>query len=385
MSSSQRDDILKAMRDKDAAQQAEAPDVAANFKSKKRSSLAIRESTDFICGMQTLIHINSCSCNKPFLGACTKGGICMGCMGVTTEPHVVSEAGATDNDRDVEMTDINTEEPQQHLLFRCSTCRRSSHYEHLPRPAGLPEDSSVVEIAQYYQNEAKWLCADCSSYVDHLDKILAWRPYPPNAIEPPHDPEELPNYKDPLPREYLVKWVGRSYRRTQWVPHMWLLSTNRAKLKNFIAGGARVELHRDGKKSKAQEDDDLFGNTTAAPDVPIQGPLSINAFPDAEQHIPLAWKTVDRILDVLLWRRKSNDKARNKTTRVDSDNEAIEQAEYNSVFECGKKPSTRNTETIVQWESRMGRTVSEDDIGDVVWMFAKWDDLNYGEGQRLVF
>ncbi|KAF8634457.1 hypothetical protein AX15_000900 [Amanita polypyramis BW_CC] len=364
LSSSQRDEILKAMRDKDAVQ-AEAHDTTDDFKIKKRSSLDVRESTDFICG------------------ACTKGGICMGCMDVVAEPHTVSGVGATDNNGDIEMIDINTEEPRRELLFRCFTCRRPSHYEHLPRPSRLPEDSTVTDIAQYYQNEGSWLCSDCSSYIYQLDKILAWRPYPPNAVEPLRGPNELPNYKDPLPRQYLIKWVGRSYRRTQWVPHMWLLSTNNAKLKNFIVSGARVELHRDSKKSKVQEDDDLFGNTAAAPDVPMQKPLSLDAFPDAEQHIPLAWKTVDRVLDVLLWRPKSgNAGVRKKDTRVDSGDETTEQklqAEYNAAFDNGEQPSTRNTETAARWESRMGCSISEDTVGDIVWMFVKWDDLNYGE------
>lgn len=304
----------------------------------------------------------------------------MGCMDVITVPDVETLPAQTSN------VEINKEQRQDQLLFRCFACRRPSHYEHLPRPASLPDDSSVVDIALYYQDEKDWSCADCSSYVYDLDKILAWRPYPPGAVEPPLSPDEYPNYKNHLPREYLVKWVGRSYRRTEWVPHMWLLSTHVTKLKNFIASGAQVELHRGHKRSEVQEDADLLETGATSPDDPVQGPLSHNAFPDAEQHIPLAWRTVDRIMDILLWSPESNSaKTKKRGKRVISDTESAQtelQVEYNAVFESGRQPSQWNTETAAEWESRKKRSITTDDIGDVIWIFVKWDDLSYSEGQR---
>ena len=42
-------------------------------------------------------------------------------------------------------------------------------------------------------------------------KVIAWRPMPADAKED-LQLEEIPNYKDPLPREYLVKWVNRGFR-----------------------------------------------------------------------------------------------------------------------------------------------------------------------------
>ena len=126
-------------------------------------------------------------------------------------------------------------EPSSELLFRCFTCKRLSHYAELPPK--IEDDDEVVEIAASYQKN--WLCMDCSSYIYSLDKILAWRPYPATVVE--EDPGRA-DYKSHLPREYLVKWEERGYRRTTWVPHMWLLSTSPGKLKNFVAGGSKVEL-----------------------------------------------------------------------------------------------------------------------------------------------
>nr|GAT47913.1 predicted protein [Mycena chlorophos] len=45
-----------------------------------------------------------------------------------------------------------------------------------------------------------------------------------------------------------------------------------------------------------------------------QGPL-----PDAEKRIPLAWKTVDRVLDLNLWRLRNARQKKGKRTRIDSD------------------------------------------------------------------
>ncbi|KAF8640689.1 hypothetical protein AX17_000345 [Amanita inopinata Kibby_2008] len=381
LSQSQRDEILRIIREKESVAQISVPKPDVAEKIKKRPGLDTSETTEFICG------------------ACTKGGICMGCMEVAIQPSdkpeplqssvlAIDNPGDADNTTDfsVSMPKVDTDEdrkPLDQLVFRCFTCKRLAHYEHLSRPSSLPDDSSIAEIAEYYQREKDWLCADCSSYIYSLDKILAWRPYPSDAVELPRSVNEPPNYKDPLPRKYLVKWVGRSYRRTEWVPHMWLLSTNKAKLKNFVANGARVALLRDEKKKKAQ-DIDPFDNGLDVRGSPLQEVLSLGASPDAEQTIPSAWKTVDRVLDILLWHPKQiNTKKKNRNARIISDTEdSMEQrleAERNAAFESGRQPSAKNTETILEWESREKRSIGAEDIGSVVWAFLKWQDLNYDE------
>jgi chromodomain-helicase-DNA-binding protein 4 len=123
----------------------------------------------------------------------------------------------SDNTSVAPLPSISKRGSPEQLLFRCFTCKRLAHYAHLPNP--FSEDASPVELAQYYQ-ENEWDCGDCLSFVFAVDKILAWRPYPSNAIEAPRPDDEPPNIKSQLPREYLVKWVGRSYRRVQWVPHL---------------------------------------------------------------------------------------------------------------------------------------------------------------------
>jgi chromodomain-helicase-DNA-binding protein 4 len=444
--STQRHEILKAAQDRDrelleSAQaerraRAAGPDgdndegLSTRIEVKKRPGLTPNQTTEFICG------------------SCMKGGICMGCLAVVLQPDTSAETkkdvspGASVNlDGDLKMADStqNAQKKQtggstqelisREILFRCFTCKRLSHYEHLPIPPEYSEEEASVDsvmLAEYYQSNTEWHCSDCFSYKWELDKILAWRPYPSTAVEPPHPPNEPPHYKSALPREYLVKWLSRSYRRTQWVPHMWLVTTHAAKLKNFLDVGAKVEL-----LEKALPDEDAVavndeakivdeGNTASIPfeisadadqDSSRGGSkslaLPLGATPDAERRIPLAWKTIDRVLDVLLWRptkRKDSQlkktqekrKGKKKKTVPSSEDEDDEDENSNDVlhgpikaelelaFAEGEQPSYDLTETVREWETRTGRSITTDQIKNVVWVFIKWDDLSYDEGKHLV-
>lgn len=345
----------------------------------------------------------------------------MGCMEIAIEPEAVDfkraedTTSSEDQTGDVTMSDgvhdtsvkpnpVNegkTVAPQSdQILFRCFACKRIAHYEHLPIPPTLLSDGDLDAIVEYYSQT--WMCADCSSYRDGVDKVIAWRPYPPNAVEPPRAPDEVPNYKSSLPREYLVKWLDRSYRRVQWVPHMWLVSTHQAKLKNFLAGGSKVELlktieeggYEDAASAPVFEigEDSRASSTkpgTATPFSPLE------ASSDAERRIPSAWKTIDRILDVHLWHPKQEQtkpksgarKGKRKVKMVVSDDDMEEvdesiERERVLAFERGEQPDVDLMESISDWEERTGETFTSENISLVVWAFIKWTDLGYDEGMQ---
>lgn len=343
-----------------------------------------------------------------------KGGVCAGCMEVALEPDTVLQGKARDvgpsdhaQDGDVSVSgDIQGTNPKlaassvsphvpAELLFRCITCKRICHYAHLPLPSTLSPNAGVAEIASYYQSVSSWHCADCSSYSYALDKVIAWRPYPANATEPPRPLNDPPPFKTALPREYLVKWQDRSYRRTTWVPHMWLVSTNLAKLRNFLTGGTRVELLNEA----AKEDDvmdvkepvfNVVSNSRASSTKPGTTTPSApqDPAPDAEGRIPPAWKTADRVLDILLWdpaRRSKKDKkgkGKAKSAGSDSEDEPEEdtQQKRTSLFVDGEEPNSQLTETVSDWEDRTNQTFGIENIGQIVWAFIKWQDLGYDEG-----
>ena len=375
-------------------------DPTENFIVKKRAGLSPLETTEFICG------------------SCMKGGVCMGCMDVALKPDTsdqkkFSPAPVNASSQESEMIDdtqgagkddLQDSFSDHQLLFRCFTCKRLAHYAHLPVPLDyLPDKPDEVALAQYYQEETEWRCGDCSSYTYELDKVLAWRPYPVNAVEPPRPDGEHPHYKSALPREYLVKWQGRSYRRTQWVPHMWLVATHPQKLKNFLDAGAKVELleqalsettmeiQKERSESQGNIPFEIGADTVIDSALSMTVALPLGAAPDAERRIPPAWKTVDRVLDILLWTPKKfkiakKGKGKAAKRRVDSEDEdedetldARVEAEFRLAFDEGEQPRDDVTETVVEWEARTKTFITGKDIKNVVWAFIKWEDLPYDE------
>lgn len=394
LAKTQRDEILRAANERDKAEWREAN--SGGPEPTKRVTLEPHQTTEFICG------------------SCMKGGVCMGCKEVALKPDQFAERaqpapGSDVVQQSVDSTpapaapaDSESESPHE-LLFRCFTCKRLAHYGHLPVPAGYdPGETSPTELATYYQYETGWRCADCFSYVYLVEHILAWRPYPADAVEPPHAPNESSNYKAMLPREYLIKWADRSYRRTQWVPHGWLLATAPNKLKNFLQSGTKVPLLAEPvfEQRAASEEDNGVGFEIGRDDTDaMQGVKAseetgvLIADPEAERRIPPAWRTVDRVLDVRLWppRRSSKAKGKGKRVRVDSGDEEDEVDEVDpdiarardDAYDRGEEPPSDLMVTIEEYESRVGRKLNEKDASKVAWAFFKWDDLGYDDGASL--
>lgn len=353
---------------------------------------------------------------------CMKGGICMGCKDVVLEvdaslvkqptapPAVLvpQPAGPT---QDIEMADgtqtsLNATDsawkPTRELLYRCFTCRRLAHYRHLPIPdtleTGDPASVDDIQLASFYQFETGWRCADCFSYEYTVDKILAWRPYPAGAVEPHYTLTNPPDAKSMLPREYLVKWSERSYRRTQWVPHMWLVSTTYMKLKNFITTGPKVELLANPlPEDKAMEVDlpvqpiAFEASAKQTPEVEARAVSSLGPLPDAERRIPPAWKTTDRVLDVLFW--TVNTSGRGKRSKRNSVSENDEEVGFSLDLQdlvaktqlSGEQPSDDYVESLDDYLHTVGKSqLDKKDIKFVAWAFIKWEDLGYDEGEYIL-
>jgi chromodomain-helicase-DNA-binding protein 4 len=225
LASPQRDDVLRAIRELDnkaAVANGDDPNTVV-----KKKALDVKETTEFICG------------------SCSRGGICMGCkevavklskpsdqqksetiLGATVPTEaststIPSTGRATSVDTSQTLPPSESSEPLQdgaskersksaELVFRCKLCKRPSHYDHLHREPD-DEDVSTPDLAETYQRNG-WRCHECLSWQSPLDLIIAWRPYPADAVEAPLAPDEVINHKSALPREYLVKWQERSYR-----------------------------------------------------------------------------------------------------------------------------------------------------------------------------
>lgn len=350
----------------------------------KIRDLEVDEATEFVCG------------------SCSKGGVCMMCKEVVLNAEAKQKDGDNQDMKseaqpDIELhpkaQDISETTVDQQLLFRCLKCKRLAHYSHLPMDDGL----TVSEIAEFYQEENGWQCADCASYVYPLDKIIAWRPLPGSASGLYlNNPKSL-NIKENLPRRYLVKWIGRSFRRIDWVPHMWLLSTNLPKLKNFYENGPKMQLldkaEMDTSMTEQNKPSDFLDVNEASRDVSVEPNATLEdtldgpppPMPDAEQRIPPAWKTVDRVLDLLVWspRQKEMSKASSGASRraiASEDDEPDASAVFEAALDDGEEPSAEFTDTVTEYEQNTRRKLSSTDADLVVWIFVKWSDLPYDEG-----
>lgn len=293
------------------------------------------------------------------------------------------------------------------LLFRCDRCKQAVHYEHCefrcssttnltsvldPFPPGMKYTTS--EIATYYQKPDKdgtnaWYAQCCREWKWLVDRVIAWRPLPADAEEPPRKPGELPNYKDRLPREYLVKWKDRGFRHLSWVPHAWLLAINGHKLRHFIQKGPQLDLVTNETlaakgdemsaptirdvmdaepKERHRELDDLekkWEGHGPPPDV------------DAESSIPVDWSTIDRILEVHLLPPKKSRKAKRRIEDSDDEDDPSE------ILQDGIAPPTSLAVPIRNWELRAERQLTADDVDEVAplvtWALIKWQNLQYDE------
>ncbi|EIW64252.1 uncharacterized protein TRAVEDRAFT_158327 [Trametes versicolor FP-101664 SS1] len=400
LAKTQRDEILRAAQERDKASwRATDPSLP---EPRRRPGLDTYQTTEFICG------------------SCMKGGVCMGCKEVALKPDEFAHHATTTapQDQDTQSAphsapgtngtvpspslapapeqkeDDDDDDSPHELLFRCFTCKRLSHYAHLPVPDDFdPDDISPADLARYYQHQTGWKCGDCISYVYIVEHILAWRPYPENAVEPPRPADEPVNYKAMLPREYLVKWVDRSYRRVEWVPHGWLLAVTQTKLKNFLQAGSKIPLLPDPASEPEQNGDagpadfEIAGEdgedaTPALKDGGHTSPLFAN--PDAERKIPPLWKTVDRVLDIRLWRPRKPTKVRGKKARVESDEEHSEDDPEMArarelAYQRGEEPPSDTMVTVEEFEKLTKERLSEKHADKVAWAFLKWDDLGYDD------
>ncbi|KAL0580814.1 hypothetical protein V5O48_001190 [Marasmius crinis-equi] len=375
LAKTQQEEILRATRQRDQEEWSKSQESTNENAPPRRQTLDVNQTTEFICG------------------SCMKGGMCMGCMETALEANPSApERKTTLLPEDTAEHDVDANAQDSHqLLFRCLTCKRLAHYEHLLKDS---EGYDVADVAKSHQHN--WLCPDCASYRWTLDKILAWRPYPANAVEPPRTENEPVNYKSQLPREYLVKWAEKGYRRTQWVPHMWLLSTYPQKLRNFLLDGPKVRLLLEPRKRAVEKpaqpdtlpfDSEIPDSRASTPKLPgVKTPIPYTALPDAEDRIPLPWLTIDRVLNVQLRRPRTTNKQKKNGKRIrkvieseeDEDMNEEDNKVYRLAYDHSEEPSGF-TETVEEFETRVGRPFDEEDIDLVVWGLFKWDDLSYAE------
>lgn len=110
----------------------------------------------------------------------------------------------------VDMASINNID---NVLFRCASCQRAFHVEHLA-PFHGRDKSDVFD--QYSQH---WQCQDCLDAPGEIEELVAWRPFKCDL------PASSTVHAEAIPevdKEYLIKWKRKSYFRVTWMPGDWV-------------------------------------------------------------------------------------------------------------------------------------------------------------------
>lgn len=126
-----------------------------------------------------------------------------------------------ENNGEDPVTNVNPDLINNHnnVLFRCSTCRRGYHFDHLPPLATTPvitEDIKQDRLEEYSMTE--WKCKDCVNAKWKIHALVAWRPI--NQEDYQQDQTCLDFDEDAI--EYLVKWETRSHFHDDWMPGAWV-------------------------------------------------------------------------------------------------------------------------------------------------------------------
>ncbi|XWW95939.1 hypothetical protein V2A60_003908 [Cordyceps javanica] len=101
----------------------------------------------------------------------------------------------------------------ENVLFRCQSCHRAWHKNHLPLQEGVQSDIS--------SQTSKWRCPDCLGATHKIHRLVAWRPIKPYS---PVKGQQHPLCQDVSDdeKEYLVKWETKSYAHCTWLPGAWV-------------------------------------------------------------------------------------------------------------------------------------------------------------------
>ncbi|KAL2071565.1 hypothetical protein VTL71DRAFT_12800 [Oculimacula yallundae] len=129
-----------------------------------------------------------------------------------------------ENDGDDPITEVSGAlvNNSENVLFRCTSCYRAYHFEHLPalKSSKKPQSHDVDETRDKRLKEysLKWNCQDCMTMPAKVQALVAWRPADRESYVEGQTVEEFREDE----KDYLIKWTDMSYFQCTWMPGAWV-------------------------------------------------------------------------------------------------------------------------------------------------------------------
>ena len=137
-------------------------------------------------------------------------------MTARQEEKLREENGGTDP---ITQVDSSLVDNPDNVLFRCASCRRAWHLDHLPSARGQIATVGTDLKAERLKDYAiDWHCNACNSVKHKPHRLVAWRPTGEYMQDTFLAFEDVPEEQ----KEYLIKWETRSYRLCTWMPGAWV-------------------------------------------------------------------------------------------------------------------------------------------------------------------
>lgn len=116
------------------------------------------------------------------------------------------------------------------VLFRCISCWRAFHFEHLPSRSNMI-DIEVDAEQRFREYKSDWHCKECLDMPAKVSGLIAWKPMDEEAYDDGLAFDQIEEDE----KAYLVRWTGMSYFRACWMPGAWVWGVTAASMRKAFA------------------------------------------------------------------------------------------------------------------------------------------------------
>jgi chromodomain-helicase-DNA-binding protein 4 len=119
----------------------------------------------------------------------------------------------------------------ENVLFRCTSCQRGYHFEHLPALSKSSKTSEGIEELReerFKEYSRSWQCKDCREVPAKVQGLVAWRPVDRESYVTGQTIEEFREDE----KEYLIKWEDKSHFRCTWMLGSWVWGVTAVIMRN---------------------------------------------------------------------------------------------------------------------------------------------------------